>query len=57
MTDKAMTVGQVAEELGVSVGTVHILLKDEKLKGFRLNRQWRINRSDLDVFRNLGDDE
>jgi len=56
MTDKAMTVAQVADELGVSVGTVHILLKEKKLSGFRLNRQWRINRSDLDIFRNIGDD-
>jgi len=57
MTDKAMTVGQVADELGVSVGTVHILLKEKKLNGFRLNRQWRINRTDLDTFRNLDDAE
>lgn len=58
MNESALTVAQVAEELGASVGTVHILLKEERLKGFRLNRQWRINRVDLDKFRNIpGDTE
>lgn len=56
MSEPALTVAQVAEELGASVGTVHILLKEKKLKGFRLNRQWRINRDDLDEFRNAAGD-
>ena len=54
----ALTVSQVAKELNASTGTVHILLKENRLKGFRLNRQWRINRADLDEFRNMpGDPE
>ena len=56
MSEPALTVAQVAEELGASVGTVHILLKERNLKGFRLNRQWRINRDDLDEFRNAAGD-
>lgn len=56
MSEPALTVAQVAEELGASVGTVHILLKEKKLRGFRLNRQWRINRKDLDEFRNAAGD-
>lgn len=56
MSEPALTVAQVAEELGASVGTVHILLKEKKLKGFRLNRQWRINREDLNEFRNAAGD-
>lgn len=55
MSDQALTVAQVAKELGASVGTVHILLKDARLKGFRLNRQWRINQADLDEFRKVED--
>jgi excisionase family DNA binding protein len=46
-------VGEVAEILKVSEGTVHTLLQEEKLKGFRIKRQWRINKSDLDTFRKV----
>ena len=53
MEEAAMTVTQVAEEIQASVGTVHILLKEGRLKGFRLNRQWRVNRVDLDEFRGI----
>ena len=56
MNETALTVTQVATELNASVGTVHILLKEKRLKGFRLNRQWRINRDDLDEFRNAAGD-
>jgi len=46
-------VGEVAGILKVSEGTVHTLLQEKELLGFRIKRQWRINKSDLDAFRKM----
>ena len=46
-------VSEVAKILKVSEGTVHTLLQEERLIGFRIKRQWRINKSDLDEFRKV----
>lgn len=55
MTDKidVYKVGEVAEILKISEGTVHTLLQEGKLRGFRIKRQWRINSVDLDDFMNV----
>jgi putative molybdopterin biosynthesis protein len=41
---------EVAERLNVSVATVHDLLRDGRLRGFKLTRQWRIERAEVEEF-------
>jgi excisionase family DNA binding protein len=45
-----LTPEQAATLLGCSVGLIYELLKQEKLKGFRLGRRWRIPRKAIDEF-------
>ncbi len=47
------TVNEVAGILKVSEGTVHTLLQEKRLDGFRIKRQWRVNKSALDEFRSV----
>jgi len=54
--DKAHTVAEVADRLQVSVGTVQNLLKDDRMKGFRIRRQWRVLESELEIFMNRGEE-
>jgi excisionase family DNA binding protein len=49
-TPPAYTPEEVAERLNVSVATVHEFLRDGRLKGFKLTRQWRIERADVEEF-------
>jgi len=51
---QALTPQQVAEELNVTATTVHVLLRDGDLKGFKIKRQWRIAREELDAFKTRG---
>jgi excisionase family DNA binding protein len=51
---QALTPQQVAEELNVTVTTVHVLLRDGDLKGFKIKRQWRVTREELDAFKTRG---
>ena len=51
---QALTPKQVAEELNVTATTVHVLLRDGNLKGFKIKRQWRIAREELDAFKTRG---
>ncbi len=44
------TVEQVAEMLQVSVQTVRRLIKEKKLKAFRVGTQLRIKKEDLDAY-------
>lgn len=41
---------EVATILNVSVFTVHKLLKDKLLGGFKITKLWRIPEADLDKF-------
>jgi excisionase family DNA binding protein len=46
-----ITVEQVAEKLGVSDRTIRNMIKDKRLKAFRVGqRQWRIDQADLDAY-------
>ena len=51
---QALTPQQVAEELNVTPTTVHVLLRDGDLKGFKIKRQWRVTREELDAFKTRG---
>jgi len=51
---QALTPQQVAEELNVTATTVHVLLRDGDLKGFKIKRQWRVTREELDAFKTRG---
>ncbi len=50
-------VADVARILKVSEGTVHTLLQEKSLKGFRIKRQWRVKSESLEEFMDNGDDE
>lgn len=44
------TPAEVADILSVSRYTVHEMLRDGRLKGFKLKSQWRVSRESLDAF-------
>ncbi len=50
MPDQVLTVEEVAEELRVSTQTVHKLIREKKLKAFRVGVQVRVKRSELDRY-------
>jgi putative molybdopterin biosynthesis protein len=50
MVDEVMTIPEVADHLKVTRQTVHKLMKDGKIKAFKLGRSTRILRSELDKF-------
>jgi len=51
MTEKRVyTPKEVAEILGVSVFTVHELLREGRLGGFKITSRWRIPSDELDEF-------
>lgn len=41
---------EVAKRLGVSVYTIHGLLKSGQLHGYRITRRWRIDQADVEEF-------
>jgi excisionase family DNA binding protein len=47
---QSYTPEEVALKLNCHVSTVQGLLRDGKLKGFKLNRQWRITPEELQRF-------
>ena len=48
--DKLLTANEVADILRVNVYTVYGLLRTNRLKGFQIQRRWRIPRGSLDEF-------
>jgi len=50
MTDEVMTIPEVAEYLKVTRQTVHRLMKDGKIKAFKIGRSTRIMRSEIERF-------
>ncbi len=50
MADEVMTIPEVADHLKVTRQTVHKLMKDGKIKAFKIGRSTRILRSELDKF-------
>ena len=46
----AYDTNEVAARLNVNQATVHELLWEGKLKGFKIRRQWRIEREEVDRF-------
>lgn len=55
MEDKFYNIEQVAEILDVHHKTVRKFIKDGKLRANKLGKQWRISKSDLDLFTNNKD--
>lgn len=49
-THDFVDLGQALEILGVSRPTLYRWLRDGRLQGFRVGRQWRFSRSALDEF-------
>jgi len=52
--EKALTSAEVATELGVSVHTVHALLREKRLEGFKIKRQWRVRPEAVEAFETRG---
>ena len=50
MTDKPFNVKQVSEMLDLSERTIFRLIKDGKLKGFKIGREWRFAQKDIDDY-------
>jgi len=50
MTDEVMTIPEVAEYLKVTRQTIHRLMKDGKIKAFKIGRSTRILRSEIERF-------
>jgi len=50
MTQELYTVEQVAQRLGLHVRTVRNYVRDGRLKGVRIGKQYRIAREDLEAF-------
>lgn len=48
--EEVLTTAEVAEILKVHPATVNELMRSGRLKAFKLNRRWRVRRSDLNVF-------
>ena len=51
MTGTALTIDQVAEKLKVSDRTVRNMIKDKRIRAFKVGqRRWRIDQDDLDAY-------
>ncbi len=50
MSEELLDVKQVQDLLKVSERTVFRLIKDKKLKGFKVGREWRFTRADIDTY-------
>lgn len=52
MTDgiKSYTPKEVAELLGVSVFTIQELLREGRIKGYKLTTRWRVSHEELENF-------
>lgn len=50
LKDEYYTIEEVAKLLKVAYLTVYRWIQDEKLKAFKAGKQYRINKSDLQVF-------
>ena len=48
--EKPMTVGEAAVYYGLSTKTIRVLVKNNKIPGYKIGRQWRI-------FKKSGDDD
>lgn len=45
-----LTVDQIAEELDVAKTTVREWIQEKKLKAYKLGRNWKVKRADLEKF-------
>lgn len=52
---QSYTPEEVAVRLNAHVATVHELLRSGRLKGYKLNRQWRITPEELKRFQEAKD--
>ncbi len=49
MPEKLLNIKQVEEALGVSESTVFRLMRNKKLQGFKIGREWRFQEKDIDA--------
>ena len=53
--ERLLTPAEVATRLNVSLVTVGRWLREGKLKGLKVGRQWRVRESDLEAFLERGE--
>ncbi len=49
MPEKLLNLKQVQDALGISESTIFRLMKNKKLKGFKIGREWRFQEKDIDA--------
>ena len=59
MDDRWLSVGEIAEYLGISKDTVYAWIANKELPGHRIGRFWKFKRSEVDewVLRGKATDE
>ncbi len=50
MSKELLNIKRIQEILGVSERTAFRLIKEGKLKGFKVGREWRFEASDIDTY-------
>jgi excisionase family DNA binding protein len=55
ITEKWMSVGEIAEHLGVAAITIYRWLEKGHIPAHRVGRQWRFNQSEVDAWVKSGD--
>lgn len=54
MDDRWLSVGEIAEYLGISKDTVYVWITSKGLPGHRIGRFWKFKRSDVDEWVHQG---
>jgi excisionase family DNA binding protein len=54
MTDRWMSVDEIAEYLGVSKDTVYSWVNDKGMPGYKVGRFWKFKRDDVDAWVRAG---
>ncbi len=57
VTDKALSIKEVANRLGVSVSTVRRMLETGELRAFKVLGQWRIRESVVELIMQSSNDD
>lgn len=55
MTEKWMSVNEIAEHLGVAAITIYRWLEKRQIPAHRVGKQWRFNQSEVDAWVKSGD--
>ena len=54
MDDRGLSVGEIAEYLGISKDTVYAWISSKRFPGHRIGRLWKFKRSEVDEWVHRG---